>query len=77
MPQKLAQLEDQELARKILSIENLYEFKSILLDKITFLNCTAETERGNVKLSYVNRNAVPDGVQHGGFRQFIEDEIEY
>lgn len=76
MPQKLAQLEDQELAKKILSIENLYEFKNILLDKITFLNCTAETERGNVKLSYVNKNVVPDGVEPGSFRQFIEDEID-
>lgn len=76
MPQRLAQMEDQELAQKLLNIENLYEFKSINLEKITFINCTADVGGSNVKLTYVNRNAVPDGVEPGSFRQFIEDEID-
>lgn len=75
MPQRLAQMEDQELAQKLLNIENLYEFKSINLEKITFINCTADVGGSNVKLTYVNRNVVPDGVEPGSFRQFIEDEI--
>lgn len=73
---RLAAIEDEQLRKKLWSIESLYEFKDLNLNKIPFLNCTCEIDGKNVRLTYINRNSAPDGINPGDFKQFIEKEIK-
>jgi len=75
MPRRLEAIEDEGLRDKLWSIESLYEFKNFDLNKIPFLNCTCEVDGENVKLTYVNKNAAPNGVGEGDFQSFIEGEV--
>jgi hypothetical protein len=76
IPPKFRYIEDDDLRNELMSIENLYEFKILDLEKIPFLNCTAVVDGKNIKLTYINKNAVPKGVEKGKFASFIENEIK-
>lgn len=76
MPARLAAIEDEEMRKELFDIENMYEYKNIDLEKIPFLNCSCVVDGKPVRLTYINRNAAPDGVNPGDFKQFIENEIE-
>ena len=71
----LAAIEDESVRNEIASIQNLYEFKGMDLKKITFLNCTCVDNGENVRLTYINKNAVPDGIEPGKFEKYILDEF--
>jgi len=75
MPRRLESIEDEALRDKLWGIESLYEFKNFDLKKIPFLNCTCEVNGENIKLTYVNKNAAPNGVSEGDFKSFIEGEV--
>lgn len=76
MPVRMSAIEDIEMRNELWSIENMYEYKNIDLNKIPFLNCTCVVDGKNVKLTYINKNTAPDGVSAGMFKKFIEDEIK-
>jgi hypothetical protein len=75
MPARMAAIEDEEMRKELFDIENMYEYKNIDLSKIPFLNCTCVVDGKGVRLTYVNKNATPDGLNPGDFRSFIEKEI--
>lgn len=76
MPTRIAMIEDEEMRKEIFNIENMYEFKNIDLSKIPFLNCSCVVDGKTVKLTYVNRNVAPDGVNPGEFAEFIQKQIK-
>jgi hypothetical protein len=39
------------------------------------LNCSAIVDGKTIKLTYVNKNVVPSGLNPGDFKSFIEKEI--
>jgi hypothetical protein len=71
MPKRLLDMENQEAAQEIFAIENAYEFKNLNLEKITYIQCSMKVGDKNLKFSYVNKNAAPDGLNSGEFAQFI------
>ena len=71
MPKRLLDMENQEAAKEIFDLENAYEYKSLNLDKITYINCSMVINGENKKFSYINRNAIPDGLKPGDFKDFI------
>lgn len=75
IPKYIAAIEDEQIRQEILGIENMYEFKNLDLQKIPFLNCACVVDGKNVRLTYINKNAGPTGVNPGEFKQFIEREI--
>ncbi len=75
MPVRMAAIEDEEMRKELFDIENMYEYKNINLEKIPFLNCSAIVDGKTVRLTYVNKNAAPDGLNPGDFRSFIEKEV--
>lgn len=72
---RIAAIEDEEMRKELFDIEKMYEYKNIDLEKIPFLNCSAIVNGKSIKLTYVNKNATPDGLNPGDFKMFIEKEI--
>ena len=75
MPKRLADMANQEAAREIWNMESLYEFKNFNLDNIFYINCTMNIDGDNKKFSYINKNAVPSGLNQGEFSEFIEASL--
>lgn len=75
MPKRLSDIENETLRNQLWAIESLYEFKNFDLNHIPFLNCTCEVNGKPVKLTYINKNAAPLGVNAGDFKSFIEKEV--
>lgn len=75
MPKRLADMANQEAAREIWEMESLYEFKNFNLENIFFINCTMNIDGDNKKFSYINRNAVPSGLNPSEFSEFIEASL--
>ena len=75
MPKRLADMANQEAARDIWDMESLYEFKNFNLDNIFYINCTMNIDGDNKKFSYINRNAIPSGLNSGEFSEFIEASL--
>jgi len=71
MPKRLLDMENQEAAQEIFAMENVYEFKSLDLNKITYVICSMVIDGQTKKFSYVNKNVAPDGLDSGDFAQFI------
>jgi hypothetical protein len=71
MPKRLLDMENQEAAREIYTVENMYDFKSLDLEKISFIRCSMEVDGQNKKFSYLNKNVAPPGLKSGDFSQFI------
>jgi hypothetical protein len=71
MPKRLLDMENQEAAQEIFAMENVYEFKSLDLNKITYVICSMVIDGQTKKFSYVNKNVAPDGLNSGDFAQFI------
>lgn len=71
MPKRLLDMENQEAAQEIFDLENTYDFKSLDLDKITFIRCSMEVDGANIKFSYFNKNIAPAGLNAGQLAQFI------
>jgi hypothetical protein len=76
MSNRLQQIENEKLREELFAIENLYDFKNINLEKIPFLTCTCVIDGKPVKISYINKNAAPDGVSPGDFAEFIQEFID-
>jgi len=76
MTRNIAAIEDEKIRQEIYDITNMYEFMNLNLEKIPFLNCSAIIDGKTVRLTYVNKNAVPDGLNPGDFKSFIEKEIK-
>jgi len=72
MPKRLLDMENQEAAQEIFALENSYDFKSLDLDKITYIRCTMQIGGENKKFSYLNRNIAPAGLNPGDFAKFID-----
>ena len=72
MPKRLLDMENQEAAKEIFDMENSYDIKGLDLSKITYINCSMEINGENKKFSYINKNAVPSGLNPGDFAQFID-----
>ena len=64
-------MENQEAAQEIYAVESMYDFKSLDLDKISFIRCAMEIDGQNKKFSYVNKNVAPAGLNAGDFSKFI------
>jgi hypothetical protein len=75
MPKRLADMANQEAAREIWNMESLYEFKNFNLENIFYINCTMNIDGENKKFSYINKNAVPSGLNPGEFSEFIEASL--
>ncbi len=75
MPKRLASMENQEAAQEIFAMENAYEFKNFKLENISYIICSMDIEGENKKVSYINRNAVPGGLNPGEFAEFIEASL--
>lgn len=75
MKKNLRDMEDQEAAREIHSLENLYDYKNLNLEKIIYITCSMNINGENKKFSYINRNAVPDGLKPGEFGELIQDSL--
>jgi hypothetical protein len=75
MPKRLASIANQEAAREIWNMESLYEFKNFNLENIFYINCTMNIDGENKKFSYINKNAVPSGLNPGEFSEFIEASL--
>lgn len=75
MPRRLASMENQEAAQEIYNIENIYQMKNLNLEKISYIICSINVDGQNQKFSYINRNAVPDGLKPGEFSEFIEGSL--
>lgn len=72
MPKRLLDLENQEAAQEIFDMENTYDFKSLDLEKISFIRCSMKVGDENIKFSYLNRNVAPDGLNAGDLAKFID-----
>lgn len=72
MPKRLMDMENQEAAEEIFTVENLYDFKNLDLSKISFIRCAMEVDGENKKFSYVNRQVAPSGLNPGDFAKFID-----
>ena len=68
-------MENQEAAREIYNLENLYDYKNLNLEKIIYITCSMNIDGENKKFSYINRNAVPDGLKPGEFGELIQDSL--
>lgn len=75
MPGRLARMENQEAAQEMYTIENIYQMKNLNLEKISYIICSINVDGQNQKFSYINRNAVPDGLNPGEFSEFIEGSL--
>ena len=75
MPRRLQAMENQEAASEIHALENAYGFKNLDLNKISYITCSMNINGENIRFSYVNRDAAPDGLDAGEFREFIEDSL--
>lgn len=71
MPKRLLDMENQEAANEIWSMENTYDFKSLDLSKITYIRCAMEVDGENKKFSYLNKNVAPAGLNSGDLAKFI------
>ena len=71
MPKRLMDMENQEAAREIFAVENLYDFKNLDLSKISFIRCAMEVDGENKKFSYLNKNVAPAGLNAGDLAKFI------
>jgi hypothetical protein len=71
MPKRLLDMENQEAAQEIFDLENTYDFKSLDLEKISFIRCSMQIDGENKKFSYLNRNVAPAGLNAGQLAQFI------
>lgn len=74
MPYRLLSMENQEAAQEIFAAENLYSFKNLDLEKISYIRCAMEVDGENKKFSYLNKNVVPDGLEPGAFAQIIKPD---
>jgi len=72
MPKRLLDLENQEAAQEIFALENTYDFKSLDLEKISFIRCSMQVDGENKKFSYLNRNVAPDGLNAGDLANLID-----
>ena len=75
MKKSLRDMENQEAAREIYNLENLYDYKNLNLEKIIYITCSMNIDGENKKFSYINRNAVPDGLKPGEFGELIQDSL--
>jgi hypothetical protein len=75
MPKRLADMANQEAAREIWNMESMYEFKNFNLENIMYINCTVTIDGKNKKITYINRKAVPSGLNPGEFSEFIEASL--
>jgi len=71
MPKRLLDMENQEAAQEIYAVENLYDFKNLDLEKISYIRCSMNIDGENTKFSYLNKNVAPDGLTPGEFARFI------
>jgi hypothetical protein len=71
MPKRLLDMENQEAAQEIFALENVYDFKNLDLEKISYIKCSMNIDGENKKFSYVNTNVAPEGLNAGEFAQFI------
>ena len=74
MPYRLLNMENQEAAQEIFSMEELYNFKNLDLEKISYIRCAMQVDGGNKKFSYLNKNVVPAGLTPGEFAQIIQPD---
>jgi len=74
MPYRLLSMENQEAAQEIFAVENLYSFKNLDLDKISYIRCAMQVDGENKKFSYLNKNVVPAGLEPGTFAQIIKPD---
>lgn len=72
MPYRLLSMENQEAAQEIFAMEELYQFKNLDLEKISYIRCAMQVDGQNKKFSYVNKNVVPAGLNPGEFAQIIK-----
>jgi hypothetical protein len=72
MPKRLLDMENQEAAQEIFALENTYDFKSLDLEKISYIRCTMQINGENKKFSYFNRNVAPAGLNAGDFAKLID-----
>jgi hypothetical protein len=71
IPKRLLDMENQEAAQEISSVEQMYDIRNLNLEKISYIRCSMNVDGENKKFSYLNKNAVPDGLTAGEFAQFI------
>jgi hypothetical protein len=71
MPKRLLDMENQEAAQEIFALENVYDFKNLDLEKISYIKCSMNIDGENKKFSYVNTDVAPEGLNAGEFAQFI------
>lgn len=71
MPKRLLDMENQEAAREIFAMENLYQMKNLDLEKISYIRFSANVDGENKKFSYLNKEVVPEGLTPGDFAEFI------
>ena len=71
IPKRLLDMENQEAAQEIFAMESAYQMRSLNLDKISYIRCAMNVDGENKKFSYINKNAVPDGLAPGDFAQII------
>jgi hypothetical protein len=72
MPKRLLDMENQEAAQEIFALENTYDFKSLDLDKISYIRCAMQINGENKKFSYLNKNVAPAGLNPGDFAKLID-----
>lgn len=72
MPKRLLDMENQEAAQEIFAMEQLYQFKALDLEKISYIRCSMNVDGENKKFSYLNKNVVPSGLNPGEFSQIIK-----
>jgi hypothetical protein len=72
MPKRLLDMENQEAAQEIFALENTYDFKSLDLDKISYIRCAMQINGENKKFSYLNKNVAPAGLNAGDFAKLID-----
>jgi hypothetical protein len=74
MPYRLLSMENQEAAQEIFAVEELYSFKNLDLDKISYIRCAMQVDGENKKFSYLNKNVVPAGLTPGAFAEIIKPD---
>lgn len=72
MPKRLLDMENQEAAQEIFAVEQLYQFKGLDLEKISYIKCSMEVDGENKKFSYFNKDVVPAGLKPGQFADIIK-----
>jgi hypothetical protein len=75
MPKRLLDMENKEAAQEIFNTEELYNFKNLNLEKISYVRCSMKVDGENKKFGYLNKNSVPSGLNPGEFKEFIEASV--